>query len=57
MLYTGGGSVTGIANQSITLELLISYVVKLGESGGMPLRKILKITCSEIDFGGVIRKK
>ena len=45
----------------------ISYVVrstismrsmlKLGGSRGMPPRKILKITCSEIDFGGILCKK
>ena len=26
-------------------------------SGGIPPRKILKITCSEIDFGGILCKK
>ena len=64
-------SVTSIASQSVTDVRIafspIGYVVrstismqsmlKLGGSGGMPPRKILKITCSKIDVGGILCKK
>ena len=57
MFYTGGAKHILSYMESDYVVRSTTSMLKLGGSGGMPPRKFLKITCSEIDFGGNFHKK